>query len=148
MGGGLWSKNEVEVLVVVSTPRVGEVIVTVLPLMLTTPVKSSMSSSWFVPRLALARGRLKAEKTLTPAVAGVKVTVMVPPVTLMELFRLKSMPRPILAPPERVTGNGAVVILGRPAALGLIVQMAPTVQLPEAEVALVMVALVLLRKVI
>jgi len=42
---GLASKNEAEVLVAVSAPRVLEVMVTLLPLMLTTPVKSSMSSS-------------------------------------------------------------------------------------------------------
>ena len=66
----------------------------------------------------------------------------------MELFKLKSMPRPTLAFAVRVMGNGVEETLGRPAAVGLIVQIAPTTQEPEAEEALVMVALVLLRKVI
>ncbi len=94
------------------------------------------------------RGRLKAERTLMPAVAGVKVTVMVPPVTVMELFRLKSIPSPIVAFADRVIGNGVAETLGRPEALGLIVQMAPTTQGPEAEEALVIVTPELLRKVI
>jgi len=43
---------------------------------------------------------------LVPAVAGVKVTVIVPLATVMELLRLKSMPRPNLAFAETVIGNG------------------------------------------
>ncbi len=53
------------------------------------------------------RGRVKAERTLTPAVAGVKVTVMTPLATEMELLKAKSMPRPDLPFAERVMGNGA-----------------------------------------
>src|SRR4029077_15457035 len=150
---GSVSKTVFEVVEAVRVPRVGEVRVTFWPLTLTTPTKSSMRSSWLPVRLEL-RGRLKAERTWTPAVVGVKVTVMVPFVTVMELFRLKSTPRPIFAFAARVMGNGVgsgvAETWGLPETLGLILQIAPTTQVPETEAveALVMVAVVLLRKVI
>src|SRR5437899_11604069 len=102
---GSGSKTVLEVVEAVRVPRVGEVRVTVWLLTLTTPTKSSMRSSWLPVRLEL-RGRLKAERTLTPAVAGVQVTVMVPPVMVVVLGRFNAMPTMIRSFDERVFGSG------------------------------------------
>src|SRR5260370_37786959 len=56
-----------------------------------------------------------------PAVAGLKVTVMTPLATEIELLKSKSMPRPDLPFAERVMGNGAAESCGGPERLGLIV---------------------------
>src|SRR6266850_3358947 len=120
VGTGLWSKNELEVTVAERTPRVGEVIVTVLPLMLTTPVKSSMSSSWEVPRLAFVRGNVKAVKTPGLGEEGLKLTDRVPPESEMALFRLKSISMPCL--PLGVALNVKELIVGVPTAVRVAVQ--------------------------
>lgn len=88
---GLALKNEPELFTAVSVPRVGEVMVTLLPLTPTTPVKSSRSSSWLEAKFALVRGSVKAVNT---GDVGFRLTVNVPPEREMALFRLKSSPIP------------------------------------------------------
>jgi len=74
---------------------VEEAIVALVPLRVTTPVKSSMRSSWPAARF-VARGRLKALMTLL--VPGfVRLTFNEVPVSVMAFARLKSMPNPVLA---------------------------------------------------
>src|SRR4029077_13685833 len=118
---GLGSKNEVEVLVVVSTPWVGEVMVTVLPLMPTTPVKSSIKSSWPEPRFELVRGRRNEVRTLVVAEL-LKLTVRVVPVRVIALARLKSSPKPVLAEKtcERLLMRTALMVPGLKEQIALI----------------------------
>jgi len=52
------------------------------------------------------RGRLKAGEDVDASGCWCEVTVMAPFVTVIELFRLKSMPRPVLPFAARVMGNG------------------------------------------
>src|SRR5207245_7992556 len=80
---GLWSKNVAEVLVVASTPRVGEVTATELPLIATAPLKSSIRSSWLAPRLAFVFGRATALQTPGLGEEGCKCTDRAPPESAM-----------------------------------------------------------------
>ncbi len=124
---GLGSKKELEELVEVRDPRVGEVMVTLFPLILTTPVKSSMSSSWLEPRLAFWRGRVKALKTAGFGAAGLKFTDNVPPEREMAFFKLKSSPMPCL--PEEAATKLKEAMVGLPTAVRVALHTRPLAQL-------------------
>src|SRR5215469_11361347 len=96
--------------VAASVPRVGEAIVTLLPLRLTTPVKSSMSSSWLEPRFAFWRGSVKALNTGGLGAAGLKLTDSVPLEMEIAFFKLKSRATPWL--PVEVTVSVKEAIMG------------------------------------
>src|SRR5713101_9646223 len=141
-GSGFWSKLVVLVEVASRVPRVADFTVTALPLMaVTTPVKSSIRSSWPLARTEPVRGRVMALSTLVEGVALLRFTLMFPPVIETALLKLKRTLRPCLPLALRVSGKGALEIVAEPAAAGLVVQTAPLRQ-PET------VPAVLFRKVI
>lgn len=141
-GSGFWSKLVVLVELASKVPRVADFTVTALPLMaVTTPVKSSIRSSWPLARTEPGRGRVMALSTLVEGVALLRFTLMFPPLIDTALFKLKRRPRPCLPLALRVIGKGALEIVAEPAAAGLTAQMAPLRQ-PET------VPAVLFRKVI
>ncbi len=75
--------------------RVAGLIVTVEPLTVAMPVKSSMMSSWPDARLEFARGSVKSLVTVVPEeLARFKASVV--PVIVMAFERLRSIPSPAL----------------------------------------------------
>src|SRR5260370_2812481 len=75
--------------------------------MLTTPVKSSMRSSWPTARLEFVRGRVKALRTLLLA----KFTTRLAPEMETALAKLRSMPMPVTAVCETVKETVATGLL-------------------------------------
>lgn len=74
----------------------GEAMVTLVPLTVATPVKSSMRSSWPAAKLVL-RGRAKELMTFELPPGLVRFTLNVVPERVTAFARLKSMPNPVLA---------------------------------------------------
>src|SRR5260370_33231711 len=95
------------VAVAIKVARVEEAIVTALLFRLTTPVKSSIRSSWPAARLEFARGRVNALRTLLL----VKSTTRLPPEMDTALAKLRSMPMPVPAFGETVKETVATALL-------------------------------------
>ena len=116
---------------------------TLVPVTVATPVKSSMRSSLPAARLEFCRGRVKALITLlVPELE--KLTLRDVPVSVMAFLRLKSMPNPVLpgTRTERVATGTPVVVKGTLQTLfaghwGLRLVMAAPVPLKNASWALV-----------
>src|SRR5207249_8294942 len=107
VGSGLASKFVLEVAVAVKVPRLGEVMVTVLALRLTMPVKSSSRSSWLEKRLLPWRGSVKPLRTLLL----LKFTASVLPEMDTALAKLRSMPMPVTPLGETVKDTVATGLL-------------------------------------
>src|SRR5579883_822788 len=116
--GSRFIVEEVAAVIAALPVAVGGVTVTLCPEMLTTPVKSSIRSSWPAERFEFCRGSVKAVTTLVfPEL--VKFRLKFPFESVMALERLKSIPKPVfpLIACEKL-------ITGAPALANVTVQMA------------------------